>query len=377
MTAPSETDFTPVEHLAAGNDSPLLLLADHASNALPPEYGTLGLPQGQLDRHIGWDIGVAAVTRALSGRLGAEALLTRYSRLLIDPNRGEDDPTLVMRLSDGAVVPGNAAIDGEEVARRLERFHRPYHGAIAAALDARAAAGSVPAILSLHSFTPVWRGRERPWQAAVLWDRDPRLARPLIEALRAEGLTVGDNEPYDGALAGDTMHRHATLRGLPHALLEIRQDLIADAAGATAWAERLARILPPLLSGPAMTQVQHHGSRTDPAPAEGFAGLPPADRTELEAAVLRRLIAHFRRRTDVQNIDVMNLAGFCRNCLSNWMVDAAQATGRPLTRDEAREAVYGMPYERWKALYQAEAPAAAQAAFAAGSAVHHHEPPPA
>ena len=170
--------------------------------------------------------------------------MSTFSRLLIDANRGEDDPTLIMRLSDGAIVPGNAAVDAAERARRIARFHAPYHAAIDAAIDRAIAAGRPPALVSIHSFTPVWRGHARPWHAGVLWDTDPRLAVPLIEALRADpALVVGDNEPYAGALANDTMYRHATARGLAHALIEIRQDLIGDEAGAAAWAERLAPIL--------------------------------------------------------------------------------------------------------------------------------------
>ena len=172
------------------------------------------------------------MTRALARRLGAPAVLSTFSRLLIDANRGEDDPTLIMRLSDGAIVPGNAAVDAAERARRIARFHAPYHAAIDAAIERAIAAGSPPALVSIHSFTPVWRGHARPWHAGVLWDGDPRFAVPLIEALRADpALVVGDNEPYSGALANDTMYRHGTERGLAHALVEIRQDLIADEAG--------------------------------------------------------------------------------------------------------------------------------------------------
>jgi predicted N-formylglutamate amidohydrolase len=171
-------------------------------------------------------------------------VLSRFSRLLIDPNRGLDDPTLIMRLSDGAVVPGNARIGPEERRRRIERFYRPYDDAIRAAIEAAGAAGRPPVILSVHSFTPVWRGRPRPWHAGVLWDADPRFAERLIHALGADpALVVGDNEPYHGALKGDTLYRHATRRGLAHALLEVRQDLIADPAGVDAWADRVGAIV--------------------------------------------------------------------------------------------------------------------------------------
>jgi len=265
LPAGIEENFHPVESIDGAVERGLILICDHASNALPAAYGTLGLPRRELERHIGYDIGAAGVVRALASRLGCPAVLSHFSRLLIDPNRGEDDPTLVMRLSDGAVVPDNRHVDAAEVERRIERFHRPYHRAIEAAIERSLAAGIVPALLSVHSFTPVWRGVPRPWHAAMLWDRDSRLTRPLMEALRAPGdLLVGDNEPYDGALRNDCLYRHGTARGLAHALIEIRQDLIADTTGQTAWAKRLAGILQALLARPELHEVQHFGSRTGP-----------------------------------------------------------------------------------------------------------------
>jgi predicted N-formylglutamate amidohydrolase len=221
-----------------------LVLCDHASNRLPPEYGDLGLPHAEFARHIAFDPGAAAVTRRLAAKLGAPAVLSTFSRLLIDPNRGEDDPTLIMRLSDGTPVPGNAAVDERERARRIRLYHAPYHAAVTAAIERALALGRPPILVSIHSFTPVWRGHVRPWHAGILWDRDARLAVPLIEALRSDsGLVVGDNEPYSGALANDTMSRHGTARGLAHALVEVRQDLIGEEAGAIDWADRLAAIL--------------------------------------------------------------------------------------------------------------------------------------
>ncbi|HEX2554821.1 MAG TPA: N-formylglutamate amidohydrolase [Microvirga sp.] len=245
-------DPHPVEIIEGSPASGALILCDHASNAVPPDLGDLGLPEVEFGRHIAYDIGAAAVTRSLARRLGAPAILTRFSRLVIDPNRGRDDPTLVMRLSDGAVVPGNAYVDEAEVERRIARFYDPYDAAIVQAIEQALAAGHPPAIVTVHSFTPIWRGWPRPWHVGILWDADARFAGPLLERLGAEaGLVVGDNEPYDGALAGDTVDRHATARGLANALIEIRQDLIASDAGAEDWAERFARLLQPLLADPA------------------------------------------------------------------------------------------------------------------------------
>ena len=242
----------------------LLIVCDHAENSVPAEYGGLGLPPAEFQRHIAYDPGAAAVARRLAAELGAPAVFSTFSRLLIDANRGEDDPTLIMRLSDGAVVPGNATVDAAERARRIARYHAPYHAAIATAIERALAAGIVPALVSLHSFTPVWRGARRSWHAGVLWDRDPRLAVPLIERLRADAtLVVGDNEPYAGALRNDTMYRHATRRGLAHALIEIRQDLIADASGISAWSDRLAAILATLNRDPEIHHVRHYGSQSD------------------------------------------------------------------------------------------------------------------
>jgi predicted N-formylglutamate amidohydrolase len=222
----------------------VVLVCDHASNCLPARYGTLGLSAVQLERHIAYDIGAEAVTRALANRLGSPAVLSRHSRLLIDPNRGHDDPTLIMRISDGAVIPGNRLLDDQERAHRMSCFYTPYHDAIRGVIDQCLAVGRVPFLVSVHSFTPVWKGVLRPWHAAILWDSDPRLAMALLDGLRADGdLVVGDNEPYHGALLGDTMWQHGTQRGLAHAIIEIRQDLICDTAGQTEWADRLAELI--------------------------------------------------------------------------------------------------------------------------------------
>jgi len=226
------------EAIAGDGKCPLLLLCDHASNRLPE--GGLGLDPALLATHIAYDIGAAAMTRAMASAYGAPAFLGGWSRLLIDLNRGADDPTIVMKLSDGSIIPGNGYADAAEVARRIETFHAPYHVAIDAALDGM---GPDAVVVSLHSFTPAWKGRPRPWEVGVLYDRDTRLSAPLMVRLKEAGFTVGDNEPYSGALEGDTLYQHGTLRGLPHVLIEIRQDLIASEDAAQAFASRLKPIL--------------------------------------------------------------------------------------------------------------------------------------
>jgi len=256
--------FQPTEYVNGDFNSGILLLCDHARNTVPGEYGDLGVAPEQFERHIGYDIGARAVTLELARRLNAPACLSTFSRLLIDPNRGEDDPTLIMRLSDGAVVPGNAGVDARERAYRIAHFHRPYHDLIDETLDAMIAKALPPVMVSIHSFTPVWRGAPRPWHATVLWDSDPRAVEPMLRDLRADGdLVVGDNEPYDGALKNDTMYRHATRRGLAHILLELRQDLIAGENGQLEWAGRLVPILQAIAALPDCRKIKYFKSRCD------------------------------------------------------------------------------------------------------------------
>jgi predicted N-formylglutamate amidohydrolase len=243
-------DPPPYRVLRAQGASPFVLIADHAGRAIPAGLDELGLPQAELDRHIGWDIGIAGVTERLSERLDACAILQHYSRLVIDCNRPLGTAGSIVRISDGTEVPGNRSVsDACATARALEIF-APYHARIAAELDRRSAARPVPILIAMHSFTPLFGGHTRPWHAGVLYQRDARLAHALLAALRAEpGLEVGDNQPYAVSDATDfAIPVHGERRGLLHVELEIRQDLIADARGQDEWGERLARILPALAS---------------------------------------------------------------------------------------------------------------------------------
>lgn len=219
-----------------------LIICDHAANTVPDSVGggDLGLAPEDMARHIAFDIGAQGVSFALAARLNAPAICTNFSRLVIDPNRGEDDPTLLMKLYDGTIIPANRVADRAEREHRLTTCYRPYHDAVA-----RLAARPATVLISVHSFTPQLRGRPlRPWQVGVLYADDTRLARPLLDMLRAEpDLTVGENEPYTGHLPGDSIDRHALQYGRPNVLIELRNDLIADAAGQQAWADRLAPIL--------------------------------------------------------------------------------------------------------------------------------------
>jgi predicted N-formylglutamate amidohydrolase len=350
----------PFERMASRrSDSPLLFVCDHASNKLPVEYGGLGLSPELFETHIASDIGAAAVTRTLAGEFGATAIMARWSRLLIDLNRGPDDPTLIMKLSDGSVIAGNARADVTEVRRRLESYYVPYHDAIANEITAIKSRGRIPVIISIHSFTPIWKGSKRRWEIGVLWDRDARLAGPLIKHLERAGFNVGNNEPYSGELENDCLYRHGTMLGLPHVLIEVSQDLIASLSAAQALARRLKAVIENTLAelGPPALQF------TRPLAVTGNSKMDERTREQLEAAVFRRLIAHLRARTDVQNIDLMTLAGFCRNCLGDWYREAAGEKGISIDKDSARELVYGMPQGEWKKRYQTEVTPEKQAAF--------------
>jgi predicted N-formylglutamate amidohydrolase len=246
----------------------LILLCDHAENRIPEGYGTLGMGQEDISRHIAYDIGAAPVTEILAQLLGVPALITRFSRLLIDPNRGIDDPTLVMQISDGVIVPGNIGVDQAEIERRIRRFYAPYHEAIDAVIDGAIAAGRPPVLISIHSFTQAWKSVPRPWHVGVLWDKDPRLAEPLLNEFRGlPGIVVGDNLPYSGELKGDTLYQHGTQRGLAHALIEVRQDLILGEEGQREWAERLAEVLRRVIAKSDLARslyaVERYGSHTD------------------------------------------------------------------------------------------------------------------
>jgi hypothetical protein len=261
-------------------------------------------------------------------------------------------------------VPGNVGLDDAEIASRVDHYYEPYHRAIERAIEAGFAVGKPPVLVSMHSFTQAWKGVPRPWSVGVLWDKDPRLALPLLSALREiPGIEVGDNQPYSGQLKGDTLYRHGTGRGLAHVLIEVRQDLILSEEGQAEWTQILAKALRKVMRiEHTLHAIELHGSHTDSTrtgaavskPCKGTIAMDEATRTEIEAAAFRRLLDHLRERSDVQNIDLMELAGFCRNCLSGWYQEAAAARGIALSKEEAREIVYGMAYEAWKAKFQNE-----------------------
>jgi len=224
--------------------SVFFLTCDHAGRAIPRRLDRLGLPDHETRRHIAWDIGIGGVGRRLSQLLDATVILQTYSRLVIDCN--PKVPSSIPEISETTEIPGNLGLTEAARTARTNAIFRPYHDTIAAALDRRAAADRAAVLVALHSFTPVFKGVARPWHAAVLYNRDARLALPLFELLNAEdGLVVGNNEPYRVTdLTDFTVPVHGERRGLPHVEIEIRQDQITDSAGQAAWAERLARVLP-------------------------------------------------------------------------------------------------------------------------------------
>ncbi len=247
----------PFERVEGDMNRGLIILCDHAGNKIPDHFNNLGLSDKQLSRHIAYDIGAGDVARNLARVLGVPAILSKYSRLLIDLNRSPDDPTLIMRLSDGAVIPGNRNIGKAQANERRARYYTPYHDEITRLLDAGIANAKPPAILSIHSFTPLWKDVPRPWHATILWDKDPRLPRPMLKALRAqEGIVTDDNVPYSGELKGDSMNRHGTNRGLAHALIEIRQDLVNTPEGAAEWTQRLRKIMQDIIEQGGMNEIR-------------------------------------------------------------------------------------------------------------------------
>jgi predicted N-formylglutamate amidohydrolase len=238
--------YTPFSIHGENRPGRWLITCDHAANTIPAAVngGTLGLLDADMNRHIAYDVGAAGVTLELAKALNSTAILSNFSRLVIDPNRGEDDPTLVMKLYDGTIISGNRHVDASEIEARLDLCYRPYHRALA-----ELAARPDTVLLSIHSFTRQLEGRPvRPWEIGVLHADDDRLSKPLIAALKAQGgAPVGDNEPYGGHLPGDAVERHALQHGRPNVLIELRNDLIRTATDQANWAARLAPVLQDVL----------------------------------------------------------------------------------------------------------------------------------
>lgn len=235
----------PVRIENRGGRGAYVFVCDHASNFIPADMGTLGLGEADLRRHIAWDPGALPVARALSQALDAPLVESCISRLVVDCNRPFDAPDLISEISETTVIPGNASLDAAERARRIRLAHEPFHAAIEAVLEERLAAGLPTRLVSVHSFTPVYKGVSRPWHIGIVHDDDMRLAGPFIAALKAQpGIVVGSNQPYSPAdRVYYTLEAHGRVRNLPCAMIEIRNDEISDDEGQRRWAERLISIL--------------------------------------------------------------------------------------------------------------------------------------
>jgi predicted N-formylglutamate amidohydrolase len=224
--------------------SRFVLTCEHASNFIPARYGKLGLSDADLQRHIAWDIGAASVARRMAAVLDAPLILSGYSRLLADCNRPLQSPTLMPVVSETTVIPGNQNLSAEEVAARVAQFHQPFQNAVAGVLDRRKTEALETVLVAMHSFTPVFKGFVRPWHAGILFRRSQALGTALVDALHAPPRIVAANEPYQISDDGDyTLPVHAEARGLEAVLVEIRQDLIADEAGAETWARTMVQAL--------------------------------------------------------------------------------------------------------------------------------------
>jgi predicted N-formylglutamate amidohydrolase len=246
MTMLEADEPDPVMVVRERGASVIMIACDHAGRRLPRRLGTLGLTEPDLSRHIAWDIGAWGVSLKLAAALDACTIGQTYSRLAIDCNRQPSVPSSIPEISESTPIPGNLGLtDADREARRVA-IHQPYHETLAETLAERRAAGRPTMLLAMHSFTPVYKGVARPWHAGVLFNRDDRIGRVMLELLSAEpGLVVGENEPYAVSDATDyTIPVHAEPHGTPYLELEVRQDLIADEAGEAHWAALLTRLLP-------------------------------------------------------------------------------------------------------------------------------------
>lgn len=248
MGGPEPGDPPAVTVLNAAGRSPYVLLCEHASRYIPPRYAKLGLPEHELTRHIAWDIGAEGIARHLSKALDAPLIMSGYSRLLIDCNRPIGVPTSIPEVSETTSIPGNIGLDGEERQRRADLFYWPFQKAVMAHLDERQRKGTPTIIFGVHTFTPMFKGFQRPWHAGVLYRRSADFGERLLAELAAPGLTLAANEPY--IIEDDHDHTvpvHGEARGLEAVLIEVRQDLVAGAEGQAEWAGRLARGLKALV----------------------------------------------------------------------------------------------------------------------------------
>ena len=222
-----------------------LVICDHSSNKIPLEYKNLGISKKDLESHRAFDLGACSVATELSQLLNCNLVMANFSRLLIDPNRGEDDPTLIPKLSEGKVIKGNmnVSMSKSDIERndRILQFYLPYHEQINSFINKSLDSGKTPKILSIHSFTPIWKGKKREIDIGILWDKDDRLSKIFLNSLK--NIKLGDNKPYSGRLKNDTLYKHATSKGIPHVLIELRQDLLKNEKDRLQWVKKIHNVL--------------------------------------------------------------------------------------------------------------------------------------
>ena len=240
----SSSEKSPVSSLRTGSDSPYVFVCDHAGWQVPSSLEGLGVTEADLKRHIGWDIGALGVARRLSNILDAPLVWQNYSRLVIDCNRVLDHPALIAVESDATIIPGNMYITKDCIRSRIHEVYQPYHRAIKKLIDARESRGLHTIVVSIHSFTPIFRGIKRACELGVLFGSDSRYAQQFIGRAKAKlDFLVMANEPYKVDEKDCTIPMHAITRGNLNVLLEIRQDLIVSGAQQELWGNSLARVL--------------------------------------------------------------------------------------------------------------------------------------
>lgn len=222
-----------------------LVICDHSSNKIPPKYNNLCISKKIINSHRAFDIGASEVASELSNLLKCNLVMANFSRLLIDPNRGYDDPTLIPKISEGEIIKGNLNIsllkNDKERNKRINNFYQPYHDQISKFINIAFSENKIPKILSIHSFTPIWKGKKRETDIGILWDKDDRLSEIFLSSFNNSN--IGNNKPYSGRLKNDTLYRHATMRGLPHVLIELRQDLLKKKKDRLQWAKKIHNVL--------------------------------------------------------------------------------------------------------------------------------------
>jgi predicted N-formylglutamate amidohydrolase len=247
-----------VEIFNESGTCPLLLVCDHASKVVPVKLKNLGLNKAQLESHIAYDIGAAEVTRLLAKRINAKAVISGYSRLVIDVNRQPEDPQSILERSDKTIIPGNQELTNNAKSSRIFSLFDPYHKAISHNLNHLGKYGTQPALFSIHSFSPEFGDKPRPWDIGVLWNRDPRIAKPLMRKLSRLGLNVGDNLPYSGLKLAYTLNLHGKAAGLANCVIEINQDQIKNKAGIIRWVKILTDIMQKILKIDALYQNRRY-----------------------------------------------------------------------------------------------------------------------